>query len=101
MRDHDPALCDCLVLELVGDHATSAFVHEPVYDDDDEMVPPPIPEFTDEHDTGPLGFTVVGPLLSPRKPARLWVAKSRTGTKLGMRFDAPSGVWREAGEKSK
>lgn len=77
MRAHDPALLDCLVLELAGERVTSAFVHEPELDDGDEMVPPPIPQFTDEHDTGPLGFTVIGPLLSPRRPAKAWVAKTR------------------------
>lgn len=98
MREHDPNRCDCLMLETVlgTSQETSAWVH-PSYmddgDDDGEIVPPPLPTFAGDHDTDPLGFTVVGPLMAPRKPEsdrersmriadRLRQAVTRTRTKV-------------------
>ena len=62
MRDHDPSLCDCLVLEVVGlEWDTAWVVDDPDAPDD----------LFDTPDTEPLGFTVIGPLLQPKAPARL------------------------------
>lgn len=73
MRPHDPALCDCLLLEVVSLEWDTAWVNVGDELDDDlvDVVPPALDTgaFAD-HDTGPLGFTVVGPLLPAKRPAR-------------------------------
>ncbi len=73
MREHEASLCDCLVLEVVGADGVSAWVDvgEELDDDLVDMVPPALDAgcFA-EHDTGPLGFTVIGPLLPAKRPAR-------------------------------
>jgi hypothetical protein len=81
-REHDPTLCDCLVIEpampsdgdipfglpesVMGWSASWVKVgHELDGQGEDDGVP----KAAEDYNTGPLGFTVIGPLLSPRRPA--------------------------------
>jgi hypothetical protein len=72
MRPHDPAACDLLVLELAvsgGRVVVVSSVLDVELDSDitDRIaIPAPI----DQDDTDPLGFTVIGPLFTPRLPAK-------------------------------
>lgn len=75
-RPHDSTLCGYLVLEVSTAPGSpvatsSAWVASTAAEGDaGELVPAPLTLFPDEGDTGPLGFTIVGPLMSPRRPSR-------------------------------
>lgn len=70
-RPHDPQLCDHLVMEVIGRewNATRLAADDPGLSTD--LGSRAIPEALEcEPDTGPLGFTMVGPLLDARRPGR-------------------------------
>lgn len=73
MKEHDPSLCDYLLVEEVvtrGGLRVSAIFLAPEHPDDEQGDRIGVPESLDcEPDTGPLGFTMVGPLMEPRPPA--------------------------------
>jgi hypothetical protein len=65
-RPHDPALCDHMVIEV----ADWSWWVTPLASDDPGLECA-IPEALEcEPDTGPLGFTVIGPAQDPRPPAK-------------------------------
>lgn len=66
MRDHDPSKCDCLVLAVDGAGEVTEATVKPAH-----MIvfPRARSSFDDDGDTGPMGFTIVGPFIEPREPA--------------------------------